>query len=380
MSWKGFKRAVTRLPQQVLQKAGYADETYDEEYEALAAEFKDLEHSSKVLAEETKLYLTAVRNLLSAQKNLATGLQQLFNPPGGSPDGAPQSEYEQASSEYVNTTNQWIETMSPYMDRTIQNVVLDASTALQLVIKQVRGTLEKRGRKLIDYDRTRNALRKIKDKNESTASEANKLAKAQAEFDEAKNEYETLNDRIKVEIPIFIKLRIDFMDPVMEALISFQVYLFEQGFNALNGLSQYIDYRPAIIETYMKKRTPALDILKELTLVPSKKIDPEAVIEESAEKDEKGDNPPNYNDSDTKLPSPMNPTPSNSAPPVAQERNSSVFAISVYPFQSDTPGDLPFEKDEKIQIIQKTENQEDWWMGRIGDKEGYFPANYVKLL
>jgi len=68
------------------------------------------------------------------------------------------------------------------------------------------------------------------------------------------------------------------------------------------------------------------------------------------------------------------------APKAAQEESGDVLAISVYPFRSDTAGDLTFEKDEKIHIVQKSENQEDWWFGRIGSREGYFPANYVKLL
>lgn len=56
------------------------------------------------------------------------------------------------------------------------------------------------------------------------------------------------------------------------------------------------------------------------------------------------------------------------------------LAISLFPFRSDTPGDLPFEKDVKIHVIQKSENQDDWWFGRIDDREGYFPANYVRIV
>lgn len=40
-------------------------------------------------------------------------------------------------------------------------------------------------------------------------------------------------------------------------------------------------------------------------------------------------------------------------------------------------GDLSFERGEKIEVLERTDNTESWWRGRIGDKVGLFPANYV---
>ena len=80
--------------------------------------------------------------------------------------------------------------------------------------------IEKRGRKLIDHDRAKDAMKKAQ---ESKTMDAVKIAKAEANFYDAKKEYDSLNDKLKTEVPLYIKSRIEFMDPFMEALFIFQV-------------------------------------------------------------------------------------------------------------------------------------------------------------
>ncbi|KAL4915218.1 hypothetical protein BDW62DRAFT_126927 [Aspergillus aurantiobrunneus] len=51
--------------------------------------------------------------------------------------------------------------------------------------------------------------------------------------------------------------------------------------------------------------------------------------------------------------------------------------IALYTFDADQDGDLGFKKGEVITIVKRTDKKEDWWTGRIGDRVGIFPANYV---
>ncbi|KAF1981572.1 DUF500-domain-containing protein [Aulographum hederae CBS 113979] len=55
-------------------------------------------------------------------------------------------------------------------------------------------------------------------------------------------------------------------------------------------------------------------------------------------------------------------------------------ALAKFTFEADQPGDLGFKKGEIISIIKKTDNETDWWTGRIGDREGIFPSNYVESI
>ncbi|KAF2194008.1 DUF500-domain-containing protein [Zopfia rhizophila CBS 207.26] len=55
-------------------------------------------------------------------------------------------------------------------------------------------------------------------------------------------------------------------------------------------------------------------------------------------------------------------------------------AIAKFTFEPDQPGDLGFKKGEIITILKRTNNETDWWTGKIEDREGIFPSNYVETV
>ncbi|OCK80915.1 DUF500-domain-containing protein [Lepidopterella palustris CBS 459.81] len=55
-------------------------------------------------------------------------------------------------------------------------------------------------------------------------------------------------------------------------------------------------------------------------------------------------------------------------------------AIAKFTFEADQPGDLGFKKGEVITILKRTDNDTDWWTGRIGSREGIFPSNYIETI
>jgi len=86
----------------------------------------------------------------------------------------------------------------------------------------------------------------------------------------------------------------------------------------------------------------------------------------------------NYSYSD-RAPAPGRP----SAPKPVFNRKASLGAnqaIAKFTFDPDQAGDLGFKKGEVITILKKTDNETDWWTGRIGDREGIFPSNYVETV
>ncbi|KAK3620830.1 hypothetical protein LTR56_023162 [Elasticomyces elasticus] len=87
-----------------------------------------------------------------------------------------------------------------------------------------------------------------------------------------------------------------------------------------------------------------------------------------------------YSYSDRKGPAPGRP----SAPKPFLARTASQAApgqaVAKFAFDADQPGDLGFKKGEVITIVKKTESEADWWTGRIGNREGIFPSNYVEVV
>ena len=55
-------------------------------------------------------------------------------------------------------------------------------------------------------------------------------------------------------------------------------------------------------------------------------------------------------------------------------------AVALYNYRAEMSCDLEFRKGQIIEVMTRTESQFDWWEGKVNDKVGIFPANYVKLI
>ncbi|RDB29690.1 hypothetical protein Hypma_015153 [Hypsizygus marmoreus] len=55
-------------------------------------------------------------------------------------------------------------------------------------------------------------------------------------------------------------------------------------------------------------------------------------------------------------------------------------AIALYNFRAVESGDLSFSKGDVITITQKSDSRDDWWTGKIGSRQGIFPANFVEVV
>ncbi|XP_033635342.1 intersectin-1-like [Asterias rubens] len=71
---------------------------------------------------------------------------------------------------------------------------------------------------------------------------------------------------------------------------------------------------------------------------------------------------------------PVNSIPADNTPWVNQSGDQGEDFTTRFPYSSDQPGDLNFEAGQTVTVSKK---DGDWWTGRIGDREGIFPSNYV---
>ncbi|KXN81111.1 hypothetical protein AN958_06065 [Leucoagaricus sp. SymC.cos] len=54
-------------------------------------------------------------------------------------------------------------------------------------------------------------------------------------------------------------------------------------------------------------------------------------------------------------------------------------AIALFDFKAVEDGDLSFKKGDVITITKKSDSTDDWWTGRLNNREGIFPANFVEV-
>lgn len=104
---------------------------------------------------------------------------------------------------------------------------------------------------MLDYDAARSKVRKLVDKpsedatklpkasqNVSSICGFNSLLQAQAELDDAKEIFDTLNDQFIAELPQLLDLRVPYFDPSFEAMIRMQCKFAEEGYEKLAGVQR----------------------------------------------------------------------------------------------------------------------------------------------
>lgn len=50
--------------------------------------------------------------------------------------------------------------------------------------------------------------------------------------------------------------------------------------------------------------------------------------------------------------------------------------MALYDFQAQADGDLDFNTGDRIEIVEKTASQEDWWTGKLNGRQGVFPGAF----
>ncbi|CAF0882259.1 unnamed protein product [Rotaria sordida] len=85
------------------------------------------------------------------------------------------------------------------------------------------------------------------------------------------------------------------------------------------------------------------------------------------------------NNKNTTKTTPTNEKPLNSpmSPTSASSTDSSFADIyeAIYPYEATDPSDLSFNAGERIIVLKR---EGDWWTGKVGDRTGTFPNNYVQ--
>lgn len=61
-------------------------------------------------------------------------------------------------------------------------------------------------------------------------------------------------------------------------------------------------------------------------------------------------------------------------PPLKPKPKAVQYVVALYDFQAQADGDLDFKTGDRIELIERTPSQEDWWTGKLNGKQGVFPG------
>ena len=88
MSWKGFTKAVARLPQRIAKTTGYSSETKDDDFEVLEGALKNLDTFARQLASEARKFKDSLSLMLATQESLSKAILDVMEPLGDPSDAS----------------------------------------------------------------------------------------------------------------------------------------------------------------------------------------------------------------------------------------------------------------------------------------------------
>lgn len=433
---KGFTKAMKRTPHMMTSRVGLSKKSNDPEFDDYHRQFVALEQGAEKLLKDTKLFTESITSLFTSSQGFANHFSTIFHPISGEYDligNHPDAGHTIRNVEKYETAMEELRAVIAPELELIESRIVSPVQEYQTVLKTVRKTITKRDHKLTDYDRHNNSLMKLRDKKDKTLSDEKNLFKLEQDFELATNEYDYINSALKNDMPRFLTLTTQFIDPLFHSFYYMQLnvyYLMLEKLHSFGDESKYdVASAPGgqIQADYEEKRTDAWAQIEELGIIKRIVSLARMVQTKKAEGSIGGSSlgrsssmatttsaysasgpPPSRTSTFSKKAPPPPPgaasssaappppyTPGNSPavaaaaatkrpppPPPAKTKPKmeppKEYVVALYDFDAQAEGDLSFRAGERIEIVQKSQNTEDWWTGKLNGEQGVFPGNYVQ--
>lgn len=347
----------------------------------------------------------------------------------GNPEGI------EACQQYEAIVKDLQATLQPELEMIESRVIRPADELLE-VIKIIRKTALKRDHKQLDYDRHRGTLKKLQDKKEKNLKDEKAMYKAENDVEQATQEYNYFNDLLKDELPKLFALEREFIRPLFQSFYYMQLNVFYTLHDKMQGCDiGYFNLTLDLEEAFEAKRgdiqaqAEALSIVKfkttgakrppkygpgasgrlaiEARPGPSSSVtSPRLAIESGSASPttSKYNAPARLSQSEESPPPPYSSKFGNgessivrasstasswgaaakakgAAPPPPKPKPSRLSGAptvetvtALYDYEAQAEGDLSFSTGDRIEIVTRTNNENEWWIGKIGGRQGQFPG------
>jgi len=255
MSWKGLTKAVNRAGTTLMQKTGQVDRTVDSEFSQEEQKYRTLEKSSSLLQKEAKTYLDSIRAMTAAQARLAETIDSFY---------ADNSDAAMAANSYRRAVGELESKTARELDAPFRATVLEPIGKMCSSWPEINKAIEKRNKKLLDYDAARTKARKLIEK---PSDDASKLPIAERQAEEAREVFEVLNQQLLNDLPILLDLRVNFLDPSFESMVRLQQIFAQEGYEKMGGVQRYFsenvrdDYASGALDSQVENALADLSTL-----------------------------------------------------------------------------------------------------------------------
>lgn len=302
----------------------------------------------------------------------------------------------QACEDYAAIVRELQEALGPELEMIESRVISPADQLLE-VIKVIRKVAVKRDHKQLDYDRHRATLKKLEDKKDKSLKDEKAIYKAENDVEQATQEYNYYNDLLKEELPKLFTLEAEFIRPLFQSFYYMQLNVFYTLHEKMQGMNiAYFNLKLDVEEAFEQKRgdvqerTEALAIVHFKTKGLGRSGSRVSKLSESKGSFNRGRSTSTADEHPPPPYSAATPSPTGSfssaakgkpAPPPPKPKPSFLSkpaetVTALYDYEAQAHGDLGFSAGDVIEIIHRTDNQNEWWTGRVDGREGQFPGKF----
>ncbi|KAJ5111582.1 Protein hob1 [Penicillium argentinense] len=409
MSFKGFQKSIVRAPQQFKVKFNIGEHSKDAVYSDAERRFQELEKETKKLHDESKKYFDAINGMLSHQIEFSKAIAELYKPISGRASDPNSYQFEgnpegiQACEDYETIVRELQEALAPELEMIESRVISPADQLLE-VIKVIRKVAVKRDHKKLDFDRHNASLKKLQEKKDKNIKDEKALYKAESEVEQATQEFNYYNDLLKEELPKLFTLEAEFIRPLFQSFYYMQLNVFYTLHEKMQAMNiGYFNLQLDVEEAFEQKRGDVQERAEALMIVhfktkglgrsgskagSLKAAESKSTLGRGRSTSTADENPPPPYSSSGVTPSPTgsfsSAAKSKPAPPPPRVKPAHLSkpvekVTALYDYEAQAHGDLGFSAGDVIEIVHRTDNQNEWWTGRVDGREGQFPANYVQL-
>ncbi len=359
--------------------------------------------------------------MLNHQIEFSQAIQEIYKPISGRvsdpnsliPEGNP--EGIRACEEYEGIVRELQATLKPELEMIEQRVIAPADQLLE-VIKVIRKVSVKRQHKQLDYDRHRATLKRLQDKKDKTLKDEKAMFKAENDVEQATQDYEYFNNLLKDELPKLFALEAEFIRPLFQSFYYMQLNVFYTLHEKMQGINiGYFNLTLDIEEAFEMKRGDVQEQAEALSIVHFKstggiktqrgvsKYSASAKAKEAEAgkssfssyrksanpEDGVANPPPPYSPVGSASSLPSSPALGAAAaakgkPPPPKPKPSRLSGVpgaetvtALYDYEAQAEGDLSFMTGDVIEIVTRTQNENEWWTGRVHGRQGQFPGKSI---
>ncbi|XP_050343406.1 myc box-dependent-interacting protein 1 isoform X3 [Nymphalis io] len=203
---KSVQKHAGRAKEKLLQNLGKVDRTLDDIFEDHLQNFNRQHQQATRLQKEFNNYIRCIRAVQTASKTLMEAITEVY-----------ESSWSGHDLLYVQAQN--MEMLWQDFSHKLGDQVLIPINTYTNQFPEVRKKIEKRGRKLVDYDSQRHSFQNLQ-ANAAKRRDDVKITKGREQLEEAKRTYEVLNSELHDELPALYDSRVLFYVNNLQTLFS----------------------------------------------------------------------------------------------------------------------------------------------------------------